>query len=38
MLDVYITMALFIFVVLNLILRAYGFSPVEYLKSFAKRS
>jgi aerobic C4-dicarboxylate transport protein len=32
MLDVYITMALFIFVVLNLILRAYGFSLWSYLK------
>ena len=32
MLDVYITMALFIFVVLNLILRAYGFSLWYYLK------
>jgi aerobic C4-dicarboxylate transport protein len=32
MLDVYITMALFIFVVLNLILRAYGFSLWRYLK------
>ena len=32
MLDVYITMALFIFVVLNLILRAYGFSLWDYLK------
>jgi aerobic C4-dicarboxylate transport protein len=32
MLDVYITMALFIFVVLNLILRAYGFSLWQYLK------
>ena len=32
MLDVYITMALFIFVVLNLILRAYGFSLWHYLK------
>ena len=32
MLDVYITMALFIFVVLNLILRAYGFSLWNYLK------
>jgi aerobic C4-dicarboxylate transport protein len=32
MLDVYLTMALFIFVVLNLILRAYGFSLWEYLK------
>ena len=28
MLGVYVTMALFIFVVLNLILRAYGFSPL----------
>src|SRR5204862_2739994 len=32
MLDVYITMALFIFVVLNLILRAYGFSLWQYLR------
>jgi aerobic C4-dicarboxylate transport protein len=32
MLDVYITMALFIFVVLNLILRYFGFSLWEYLK------
>jgi aerobic C4-dicarboxylate transport protein len=32
MLDVYITMALFIFVVLNLILRWFGFSLWEYLK------
>jgi aerobic C4-dicarboxylate transport protein len=32
MLDVYVTMALFIFVVLNLILRAYGFSLWDYLK------
>ena len=32
MLDVYLTMALFIFVVLNLILRSYGFSLWEYLK------
>jgi aerobic C4-dicarboxylate transport protein len=32
MADVYITMALFIFVVLNLILRAYGFSLWDYLK------
>jgi aerobic C4-dicarboxylate transport protein len=32
MLDVYITMALFIFVVLNLILRAWGFSLWRYLK------
>ncbi|MEO7998681.1 MAG: cation:dicarboxylase symporter family transporter, partial [Gemmatimonadaceae bacterium] len=32
MLDVYITMFLFIFVVLNLILRAYGFSLWQYLK------
>jgi len=32
MLSVYLTMALFIFVVLNLILRAYGFSLWEYLK------
>src|SRR3954469_25669519 len=32
MLDVYITMALFIFVVLNLILRAWGFSLWNYLK------
>jgi aerobic C4-dicarboxylate transport protein len=32
MLDVYITMALFIFVVLNLILRAFGFSLWNYLK------
>lgn len=32
MLDVYLTMALFIFVVLNLILRAFGFSLWNYLK------
>ncbi len=32
MLDVYLTMAIFIFVVLNLILRWYGFSLWEYLK------
>ncbi|MEO8334497.1 MAG: dicarboxylate/amino acid:cation symporter [bacterium] len=32
MLDVYVTMALFIFIVLNLILRAYGFSLWQYLK------
>jgi aerobic C4-dicarboxylate transport protein len=32
MLDVYITMALFIFVVVNLILRYYGFSLWQYLK------
>ena len=32
MLDVYITMALFIVVVLNLILRHYGFSLRHYLK------
>jgi aerobic C4-dicarboxylate transport protein len=32
MLDVYLTMFLFIFIVLNLILRAYGFSLWEYLK------
>ena len=32
MLCVYATMAVFIFVVLNLILRAYGFSLWEYLK------
>ena len=32
MLDVYLTMAVFIFVVLNLILRRYGFSLWEYLK------
>ena len=32
MLDVYITMALFIFIVLNLILRAFGFSLWSYLK------
>lgn len=32
MLDVYVTMVLFIFVVLNLILRYYGFSLWEYLK------
>jgi aerobic C4-dicarboxylate transport protein len=32
MLDVYLTMAIFIFVVLNLILRAYGFSLWQYLK------
>ena len=31
MLDVYLTMGLFIFVVLNLILRRYGFSLWEYL-------
>ena len=31
MLDVYLTMALFIFVVLNLILRRYGFSLWQYL-------
>jgi aerobic C4-dicarboxylate transport protein len=31
MLDVYVTMALFIFVVLNLILRWFGFSLWEYL-------
>jgi aerobic C4-dicarboxylate transport protein len=31
MLDVYITMAIFIFIVLNLILRAYGFSLMRYL-------
>ncbi len=31
MLDVYLTMAIFIFVVLNLILRAYGFSLMRYL-------
>jgi len=31
MLDVYLTMALFIFIVLNLILRAYGFSLWKYL-------
>ena len=31
MADVYLTMAIFIFVVLNLILRAYGFSLWEYL-------
>jgi len=32
MLSVYLTMAVFIFIVLNLILRAYGFSLWEYLK------
>ena len=32
MLDVYITMALFIFIVLNLILRRFGFSLWQYLK------
>lgn len=32
MLDVYLTMALFIFIVLNLILRWYGFSLWQYLK------
>jgi aerobic C4-dicarboxylate transport protein len=32
MLDVYLTMAIFIFVVLNMILRRYGFSLWEYLK------
>jgi aerobic C4-dicarboxylate transport protein len=32
MLDVYLTMAVFIFVVLNLILRRYGFSLWQYLK------
>ena len=32
MFDVYLTMALFIFIVLNLILRWYGFSLWEYLK------
>jgi aerobic C4-dicarboxylate transport protein len=32
MLGVYLTMALFIFIVLNLILRYYGFSLWEYLK------
>ena len=32
MLDVYLTMALFIFIVLNLILRIYGFSLWKYLK------
>jgi aerobic C4-dicarboxylate transport protein len=32
MLSVYITMAVFIFVVLNIILRIYGFSLWEYLK------
>ena len=31
MLDVYLTMAIFIFVVLNLILRSYGFSLWQYL-------
>ncbi|MES2178965.1 MAG: dicarboxylate/amino acid:cation symporter [Gemmatimonadota bacterium] len=31
MLDVYLTMFLFIFIVLNLILRAYGFSLWQYL-------
>src|SRR5262249_14701181 len=32
MLDVYVTMFLFVFVVLNLILRAWGFSLWSYLK------
>lgn len=32
MLDVYLTMAIFVFVVLNLIARAYGFSLWEFLK------
>ena len=32
MLDVYLTMALFVFVVLNLICRRYGFSLWEFLK------
>jgi aerobic C4-dicarboxylate transport protein len=32
MFDVYLTMALFIFIVLNLILRAFGFSLWQYLK------
>lgn len=32
MLDVYVTMALFIFVVLNAVLRAYGFSLWQYLR------
>jgi len=32
MLDVYLTMALFIFIVLNVILRAFGFSLWNYLK------
>ena len=32
MLDVYLTMTIFIFVVLNLILRRYGFSLWQYLK------
>jgi aerobic C4-dicarboxylate transport protein len=32
MLDVYLTMALFIFIVLNVILRAFGFSLWSYLK------
>ena len=32
MLDVYVTMFLFIFIVLNLILRWYGFSLWEYIK------
>jgi aerobic C4-dicarboxylate transport protein len=32
MLDVYLTMFLFVFIVLNLILRWYGFSLWEYLK------
>jgi aerobic C4-dicarboxylate transport protein len=32
MLGVYLTMALFVFVVLNLVLRYYGFSLWEYLK------
>jgi aerobic C4-dicarboxylate transport protein len=32
MLDVYLTMFLFIFIVLNLILRAYGFSLWQYLR------
>ena len=32
MLDVYVTMALFVFVILNLICRRYGFSLWEFLK------
>ncbi|HEX9483326.1 MAG TPA: dicarboxylate/amino acid:cation symporter [Gemmatimonadaceae bacterium] len=32
MLDVYVTMGLFIFVVLNAVLRAYGFSLWQYLR------
>ena len=37
MLGVYMTMVLFIFVVLNLILRAYGFSLWEYLDVHSRR-